>query len=672
MLGRPFFLAGCICLLSTAVTLYSLQPIPIFLIFLCMALLLSLLLREFRGRVLFLGLIALLSCLSVNHWQEQQQLLSSLNNTTVSMEGVITDAHIDSGWIRYEAEVELLGSSFPMDLSSYDMELLPPGQRFQAQAEVNVKELRWQNGSKILEGRLLHTVDLGADMSISSACLRIRSTLLHRMDQLFTGSGKEILSGILFGEKVDLSPKIRDVFQKSGCTHLLTVSGFHISLIIGGLFTLINRLGFSPKKVSLLLLPLIPLIALVEGSAVSIDRAAIMAFLYYGALILEKEYDGLSSWGLAVLITLLTNPAAVRSASFLLSYSAVLSILLFQPPISAWFRGFLRKKYRYDCQDLWMFRIISATAAGLSANILISPFLMIYFGSIPLLAPLSSLLLIPILPTLMGLTLISILCPINLISQSLAAIAQLLAAVLYRLLAFLADLDLVFYGQNNFLLLSFLLFLAMLLLLYVRNAKRRIVCSALCSFALLFISLSCLKAISAEPQTEVIACRRSVVLCQNGSAVIIGVPERQSDWDEIEKILHCSHVKQVDLLLFSEEPRDDGLSALNFCENWSPRSCQSTAALDAFDLQEKHYVQSTELSIYFWDQWEIHSAAEGIQLCNPKWNLLKTHKEKLPQTVENSYDSILLDDYALVNPRSLPWGSTWAQQPKLSIDIQQQ
>ncbi len=667
MLGRPFFLAGCICLLATWSTLSSAQPLWIGSFFLLVACICCLILKMRRGRILFLGFIAFLSCFSVAQWQQKAQLLHSLNDSTVILEGVITDVQVYPAWIRYEVKADLFGDSFPMDLSSYDMELLPPGQRFRAQVQVESKDPRWQNGSKILEGRILSMDDLGEENSFSSACLRIRTTLLERMDQRFHGQGKEIISAILFGEKADLSPAVEQVFQKSGSTHILTVSGFHISILVGSIFAIINYLGIGPKAAATLLLPLIPFIALVEGSAVSIDRAAVMAFFYYIALILEKENDGLSIWGLAVLTALLPDPALVRSASFLLSYSAVLSILLFQAPINAWLKGFLRERHRYDIVDLQIFRILSAAATGLSANILIAPFLMIYFASIPLLTALSSLLLMPVLPLLMGLSILAILCPMELIARPLAMIAQLLAALLYRILALVGDLDLILYGQSELVMLGFLLLFAMLLFLYVKRASGREVRRCLRIGLPVFIVLCVISSLPSS-SVEVTSCRRSLVLSRDGSALIIGRPERESDWTEIEKILHCAHVEQVELLLFSGEPRDDGLNALTFCQNWSPSLCQSTVPLDAFDLRSESYLASPQLSVRFWDDWSLESGDYGVSLSNGDIRILKTHREKLPQNLSEQYDVIFFDGYAVSSSVSLPWTETWDRQPQLQFN----
>ncbi len=667
MLKRPFFSAGCICLLTTIVSLFSQKALVTGLIFLFFSIFLSFLLREYRGRALLLGMVALLSSITVNNWQEKEQVLHSLSGSTVSIEGVIKEAKIAPSWIRYEAEIDLLGDSFLIDLSSYDMEIIQPGQRFHGIAEIESKTLRWQNGAKVLDGRLLLIEDFGEDNSLSSDCLRIRSRILQRMDKLFSGQSKDIISAILLGEKADLSSKTEDIFLKSGSRHLLTVSGFHISLIVGGLYIALNKAGSKPKTVSLLLLPLIPLIALVEGATVSVNRAAIMAFIYYISLIFERDYDGLNSWGIAVLTVLLPCPAAVRSASFLLSYMSVLGIYLFMDPINGWLRSFLKEKHSYGKTDVLLLKLLSALSAGLAANVAIAPFLMYFFGSIPLLAPLSALLLIPIIPPLMVLSILAIFCPIPVVAQLLSGSAQLFAALLYRILYLIAEVDLVFYGQSLLLLVIFFLFYCMLSVLYLLRVKGRTVRLSIFTYFWLFIAVYCISQTLAIPSVELTSCRKTIVLCNNGSAVIVGVPERQSDFEEIEKVLHCSNVKQVDLLLFTREPGDDGLNALSFCEKWKPLSCQSAKPLDAFDLRGKSYLCSPSITVSFWDDWQVQLCNEGAAFSNEEYTFLKTHRSNLLQNIAENYNSIIFDDYTVYSNDEFSWHNTWDFQPILRL-----
>ncbi len=667
MLKRPFFAAGCVCILTTLTALFSQQVLITGIIFLIFSLFLYISTLEYRGRVLLICIVILLSTISVNRWQEREQFLHGLNGTTLAIDGVITEAQIYPSWIRYESKVDLFDDSFLIDLSSFDMEMLPPGQRFHGIAEIESKTLRWQSGHKILDGQIVSIDDLGEDKSLYSSCLRIRSRILQRMDELFQGKSKVLISAILLGEKAELDFKTEEIFLKSGSSHLLTVSGFHISIIIGGLYSILNKSGGKPKTVALLLLPLIPFVALLEGSAVSVIRAAIIAFLYYVSLIFEKDYDGLNSWGIAVIAVLLPYPASVRSASFLLSYMSILGIYLFRDPIKAWIRGFLTEKYNYEYKEIRLLSVISAVSSGLAANIMTAPFLMIFFGSIPLLSPLSTLLLIPIVPPIMALSIFAVLCPVPAIAQILATAAQLLAALLYRILALIAKVDFVFYGQSLLLLVIFFLFYCMLAILYLLRSKGRTVRLYICTYLLLFTAVFCMKQALVIPNIELTSCRRTLILCSNSSAVIIGVPERQSDFEEIEKVLHRSNVKQVDLLLFTMEPRDDGLNALDFCERWQILSCQSSKPLDAFDLRDKAYICSPKLTVSFWHDWQVQLCDDGAALSNGKLTFLKTHQDSLLQDTSENYDSIILDGYMIADDETLAWKKTWDFQPKLSL-----
>ncbi len=146
-----------------------------------------------------------------------------------------------------------------------------------------------------------------------------------------------ILSALVTGKKEAITPELRDMFSKAGISHLLAISGLHLS-IVGGVFFIVfyhfigNVTSWTARRnarKTAWLACLLPLTfyAVFSGFSPSTQRAYIMITAFVCALVFEREKDLVSSLFTAAIIILLIDSAALFSISFQLSFSAVLFII---------------------------------------------------------------------------------------------------------------------------------------------------------------------------------------------------------------------------------------------------------------------------------------------------------------------------------------------------------
>ena len=146
-----------------------------------------------------------------------------------------------------------------------------------------------------------------------------------------------ILTALVTGKKEAVSPDLRDLFAKAGISHLLAISGLHLSIVGVGFFFLFYRFtaGFYRPAVSGLakkaawlgaILP-VTLYAMFSGFSPSTQRAYIMILVFFCALAGEKEKDSVSSLCTAGTGILIFDPTALFSISFQLSFAAVMFII---------------------------------------------------------------------------------------------------------------------------------------------------------------------------------------------------------------------------------------------------------------------------------------------------------------------------------------------------------
>ncbi|MEA1967523.1 MAG: ComEC/Rec2 family competence protein, partial [Thermodesulfobacteriota bacterium] len=147
-----------------------------------------------------------------------------------------------------------------------------------------------------------------------------------------------VLSALITGKKDLLDKKTRNDFSKAGASHVLAISGLHLSVVATLFFYLFNKIlslftfllirGWSKKGAALL--TLIPLLfyAFLSGFSPSTKRAFIMITVFMFSFVAAREADTLNSLAFAGILILFIDPGSIFSISFQLSFAAVLFIIL--------------------------------------------------------------------------------------------------------------------------------------------------------------------------------------------------------------------------------------------------------------------------------------------------------------------------------------------------------
>ncbi len=165
---------------------------------------------------------------------------------------------------------------------------------------------------------------------------RLRRSLSATLDRL-TGDGAGGLpSALLLGDRNHLDLTVRRDFSRTGVSHLLAISGLHMTLLFGMAEGLL-RLLRCPKRWRALLLGLSALGYLVLlGFPPSATRAVIMLGAVYLSTFLSVRPDPLTSLGAAGTLILAVTPYAVADAGFWMSFLATLGLVVLTPPLHAW------------------------------------------------------------------------------------------------------------------------------------------------------------------------------------------------------------------------------------------------------------------------------------------------------------------------------------------------
>ncbi len=134
---------------------------------------------------------------------------------------------------------------------------------------------------------------------------------------------------MFFGDDTLVEDDIILSFRTTGIAHLIAVSGLHISIIIAMLGFVLRLLKVSDKTKFVIFVVVFAFYSYLCNFAVSVLRACLMALVLLYMKIRGRCYDGLSSMAFSIIPILLINPLNMFKVSFILSYMAVFSIIIF-------------------------------------------------------------------------------------------------------------------------------------------------------------------------------------------------------------------------------------------------------------------------------------------------------------------------------------------------------
>lgn len=203
-----------------------------------------------------------------------------------------------------------------------------------------------------------------------------------------------IVAAMVLGDKQALDQDTKDTFSVSGASHVLALSGLHLSIIYFILTMLTGRRSRRRVLSQTIILFSLWLYVLLVGMAPSIMRSAIMLSIYSLCLVGGREKASVNTICLAAICLTVANPLCVWDLGFQLSFLAVLSIVVLSHPISHWLPksgeltgiGAIDKAIR----AVW-----STMSVSLASQIGTAPLVAYYFGRFSCYFLLTNLIVVP-------------------------------------------------------------------------------------------------------------------------------------------------------------------------------------------------------------------------------------------------------------------------------------
>lgn len=205
---------------------------------------------------------------------------------------------------------------------------------------------------------------------IDNILYKIKTKIIHNMEIIFDDNTKDLFLGMLIGYKDNISAELKEEFRKSSLSHILAISGDHISYVILTL-TILGEFFKLPKRINNIFISIFLILFMyITGYTSSVIRASIMGIIIIGQTLIYRKQDTITTISLSIFIMLCENPYRLFDLGFLLSYFATIGIVYYSkiPKV----------------QNKNKIKILDSILITLVANLFIIPIVLYNFNSLSL------------------------------------------------------------------------------------------------------------------------------------------------------------------------------------------------------------------------------------------------------------------------------------------------
>lgn len=210
---------------------------------------------------------------------------------------------------------------------------------------------------------------------------QLKTSWHRRLAECIGEKNGSILAAMILGEKGEMDADMKELYQNNGISHILAISGLHISFIGLGIYKLVRKTGLGFLLSGVLAMGVLTLYILMIGVSVSAVRAYVMLLLKIGADITGRVYDMLTAAMLGAAMTVLYQPLYLTDGGFYMSYGAILGIAILSPHLKG----------------------LSICCASVAINLMLFPITLWFFYVIPTYSVFINMIVLPLTGVVLGL-----------------------------------------------------------------------------------------------------------------------------------------------------------------------------------------------------------------------------------------------------------------------------
>jgi len=209
--------------------------------------------------------------------------------------------------------------------------------------------------------------------------LNLRTGFLEWSSSRFSDGNAQLLQAMCLGTDTLLTPTQWKQLRDSGTIHIVSASGFQVSIVAAALTVLLSLLPVARPFMIFILAGALGIYSLAAGFNAPIIRASAMAIVPLFAYLVRRESDFLSTVACTALGLLLWRPLWAYDPGFQLSFITVSALGLYGNTASE--------------SEAYLGNLPSQVRTGVIASIASLPLLALHFGTSPVLSLVPNLLI---------------------------------------------------------------------------------------------------------------------------------------------------------------------------------------------------------------------------------------------------------------------------------------
>lgn len=380
-------------------------------------------------------IISILYTISVNNKYEKiyKEIPKEIKTTAT----IVSEAKQTEYYYSYEIKISnkkfimYVKKDYPQKLK-YGMKIILEGEYIEPTEDRNYKGFNYKEylktkkiyGSiKAEKISIIKENDVNFILRISNST---RNKVIEIAKKILPQETEGLLIGILIGERRYIPENTTENFSKSSLSHILAISGSHISYIIIGITYILTKSKTSKKGMYIITIFSLIFFIFITNFSPSVIRACIMGIILLFAKIVYRKPDILTSISVSLLIILIDNPFAIKDIGLQLSYLGTLGIVYLNKPISNFLEKYMNKK------------VSEILAITISAQIMVLPVTIINFNNISTVFIISNIIATPLTGGIILLGYANIL--IGAISIEIAKVIAIVTHSLVQLLIWTAEI----------------------------------------------------------------------------------------------------------------------------------------------------------------------------------------------------------------------------------------
>jgi competence protein ComEC len=142
-------------------------------------------------------------------------------------------------------------------------------------------------------------------------------------------NSKALIAALVLGDRTKIDHQTNIAFRKTGLLHFLSLSGLNFVMMIAFVWQVCTLTGLGKKRQAIICIAVSVLFVLAVPPNPPVLRAAVISLVFCASFLFRREPNPFNSLALAAIILLLFKPLDIYNASWQLSFSTTLGILLF-------------------------------------------------------------------------------------------------------------------------------------------------------------------------------------------------------------------------------------------------------------------------------------------------------------------------------------------------------